>query len=759
MKPAVLFRLVLPAVWLWCAQPGRAADAYSSESEIPPLQMGSVAQQWLQLEARENQELFRKRVAIPGAVGPNVQMETTARLRLAGGRAEDHHQNLLLAALFLLTGVLAIRKLSPELANYLNPHFNPWVLSPATAANFSAKIRAEDEAFSEFLAAFQAGPSVTTGESPFGAAPATESGPLQEFFARAPKLLGKLRTLLQKIGGAPTKAAQRRMLVDLQRELRALKGEAGLSELLPVWQVAAALEGLVKQLADKLGNVTPSTLRTVAGGVDLLKDLCLPGLKADLLTNPPLRILAVDDDLISRNAVSLALKKALNPPELAENGETALALATLQAYDVIFLDVQMPGMDGFEVCTRIHDTLPNRTTPVVFVTCHSDFDARAQSTLSGGSDLIAKPFLTFEITVKALTLALQGRLQGRTRTAGARQGLSGATVLSPAQAESSPAQNLVPELGRGAAKAELPGMLTDDRRQGQPLDGQGVMPPPGADLAGVAQRPPATLSTTMPNADGAARSCELPADELAQAFLVRASEHLGALRDLIQTIFQTSDEKARQEMLGDFYLRLHAFAPTVDCARAHPALRMSAALVGLLKKLLESPKHCTSSTLLTVATAVDFLNDLCRSEVKPDLAGDPPIRLLVVDDDPVARRAITCALQMTFEKPESADSGEAALALAKEKPFDAIFMDVQMPGMDGFAACLRIHETVHNGTTPVVFVTGHSDLRARSQSAVSGGSDLIGKPFLTAEITVKALAIALRGRLQQRKRSQALMQL
>jgi two-component system sensor histidine kinase BarA len=117
-------------------------------------------------------------------------------------------------------------------------------------------------------------------------------------------------------------------------------------------------------------------------------------------------VLAVDDDPISRNAISFALRKALSPPELAEHGEAALALATLKAYDVIFLDVQMPRMDGFEVCTRIHDTLPNRTTPVVFVTCHSDFDARAQSTLSGGNDLIGKPFLTFEITVKALTLAL-----------------------------------------------------------------------------------------------------------------------------------------------------------------------------------------------------------------------------------------------------------------------------------------------------------------------------------------------------------------
>ena len=94
-----------------------------------------------------------------------------------------------------------------------------------------------------------------------------------------------------------------------------------------------------------------------------------------------------------------------------ENGEAALALAMGKPFDVIFLDVVMPGMDGFEVCTKIRDTVPNRATPVVFVTGQSDFGARAQMSRNSGDDLIGKPFLTSEITTKALTFALRGRLQ------------------------------------------------------------------------------------------------------------------------------------------------------------------------------------------------------------------------------------------------------------------------------------------------------------------------------------------------------------
>jgi len=75
------------------------------------------------------------------------------------------------------------------------------------------------------------------------------------------------------------------------------------------------------------------------------------------------------------------------------------------------LDVDMPGMDGLELCTRIHQMERHRKTPIVFVTQYDDINTRARSALSGGESLIAKPFMAFEIAVKALTLALRSRLQ------------------------------------------------------------------------------------------------------------------------------------------------------------------------------------------------------------------------------------------------------------------------------------------------------------------------------------------------------------
>jgi PleD family two-component response regulator len=601
---------------------------------------------------------------------------------------------LFCAAAFVLTGILIVRRFAPQVFVDLNQRVSPWALAATAGMNPAAKVRAEEEAFGEFLTEFRVGPS----GSPRTDLPVKDD-PINDFYARAKRRLATQRKLLRDLSRESSDSARQKMLTNLYFEMGALKDQADFPETLPVWQAASALEGLLRQLTEEMRSVTPSTLRSIAGGLDLLDDLCVPGLPPDLLKDRPLKFLVVDDDLISRQALSYSLGNAFGQPDFALDGESAVARATTQAYDVIFLDVVMPGIDGFEVCTKIHDAVLNRTTPVVFVTRLSDFDARCKSTLCGGNDLMGKPFLMFEVTVKALTLAWHGRLRGRT-------------------------QKPLPEFDWNQDTTNS--------------------------LVTVADRPcPVPYSTITPRPPLATPLSEM--GEFTSAFLTRASIHFGPLRDLCQAMLKTSDEEKRQIMLVDSFLRINSLLSKPAPAVTHPAYQLSAALEGLLRKMLENSKHANPPALVTVATAVDLLNDLCVPGMKTDLAINPPIRMLVVDDDLVARRALVGALQTVFEKPESAENGEAALALALGKPFDVIFLDVVMPGMDGFEVCKKIRDTVPNRTTPVVFVTHLSDFDARYKSTLCGGNDLIGKPFLTSELTVKALTFALRGRLQQLK--------
>jgi DNA-binding response OmpR family regulator len=121
------------------------------------------------------------------------------------------------------------------------------------------------------------------------------------------------------------------------------------------------------------------------------------------LPSPAPKILAVDDEAIARETVCAALTKAELPCEGLSDSPAAQYRLEAESFDLIFLDVEMPAQSGLELCVKIREMQTNTVTPVVFVTSHSDFGSRAQSTLSGGNDFIAKPFQATELAIKALT--------------------------------------------------------------------------------------------------------------------------------------------------------------------------------------------------------------------------------------------------------------------------------------------------------------------------------------------------------------------
>src|SRR5262249_36553550 len=153
----------------------------------------------------------------------------------------------------------------------------------------------------------------------------------------------------------------------------------------------------------------------------------------------------------------------------------------------------------------------------------------------------------------------------------------------------------------------------------------------------------------------------------------------------------------------------------------------------LVLKVLEKPTLFTSSVLQAITAATELLKELSTRGVDADLASTH-VRALVVDDEPLTRRAISNALQLTFGKPDTAENGPQAIALTQSKVFDVIFLDIMMPEMDGFETCSKIRETKLNSATPIIFVTSHKDAESRQKSIESGGNGFISKPVLPAEI-------------------------
>ena len=118
-------------------------------------------------------------------------------------------------------------------------------------------------------------------------------------------------------------------------------------------------------------------------------------------TIEPQRILVVDDEERIRRLLRMYLEKEGYAIQEAEDGENALSLALDQDFDLILLDVMLPGMDGIEVCQRIRQV---KATPILMLTAKGEEANRVQGFEVGADDYVVKPFSPREIIyrVKAI---------------------------------------------------------------------------------------------------------------------------------------------------------------------------------------------------------------------------------------------------------------------------------------------------------------------------------------------------------------------
>ena len=225
-----------------------------------------------------------------------------------------------------------------------------------------------------------------------------------------PEILNSLRTGLKALTRADNETARVQTLQTLIGHARTLTSNANIAGFAPVAQLAEALEALLLDLCEKPTSITASTQRTAATAVDCLGFLVDSAKVAKQLDVSTAKILVVDDDVISRRAITQALAKVKLKSTVVEDPNVGYQLLTKDAFDLIFLDVDMPGMNGYELCAKLRAMSRHKTTPVVFVTGLNGFEARASSMMSGGNDFIAKPFHFMELAVKAIIHILRGKI-------------------------------------------------------------------------------------------------------------------------------------------------------------------------------------------------------------------------------------------------------------------------------------------------------------------------------------------------------------
>ena len=160
-------------------------------------------------------------------------------------------------------------------------------------------------------------------------------------------------------------------------------------------QDAAFIIGLGPQYEqiEELKGISVVSVKTITEGLlfNAITQACSK-LEQDQTSTQLARILLVEDNAINRMLSQRFLKNLNTEIEIVEDGREALNICTQKKFDLIFMDCQMPVMDGFQATRQIRRSALNQTTPIVALT-GLDSDNERQACLQAGmNDFITKPF-------------------------------------------------------------------------------------------------------------------------------------------------------------------------------------------------------------------------------------------------------------------------------------------------------------------------------------------------------------------------------
>lgn len=119
------------------------------------------------------------------------------------------------------------------------------------------------------------------------------------------------------------------------------------------------------------------------------------------------------------------------------------------------------------------------------------------------------------------------------------------------------------------------------------------------------------------------------------------------------------------------------------------------------------------------------------------------MRVLLVEDERKVASFVARALRENAYAVDSAGTGEDGLRLALENPYDAILLDVRLPGMSGVELCRKLRQSEIQ--SPILMLTARSLVEQRVEGLDAGADDYLTKPFALAELQARVRALVRRG--------------
>jgi CheY-like chemotaxis protein len=486
------------------------------------------------------------------------------------------------------------------------------------------------------------------------------------------------------------------------------------------------------------------------------------------------RILVVDDNELNRDMLSRQLEKQQHNVATAGDGETALEMLRAQRYDIVLLDLMMPGMDGFEVLNAIRSDTALSSVAVILVSALDEMDNVVRSIEAGAADYLFKPVNPTLLRARIRSTLDKLRADEAIRR---KQRLESIGLLAAGIAHDF--NNLLTGIIGNAQLLHQVLLASEDREM--------------ADSIVKAGERAAELTRQLLAYSGKAMSHMQPVDP---ASLVRESERLirASLPKKVRLelrlnslpVITADQNQLRQALLNLTLNAAEAIGPdcsgvvTIETGIEHVSetdrfdVTPDQVKAGKYAWLDVSDSGCGMDTatlgkifepffttkflgrglgLAAVAGIVRSHKGMLRARSTPGegsslrmyfpvaaeeidehspAVGGPCV--LVVDDEAVVRQIVKLALERAGRRVLLADSGEAAVDILQRNPskVELVVLDWKMPVMDGSETLIRLREI--RPDLKVIVSSGFARSEAEERFGGSGITGYLQKPYRMSEL-------------------------
>lgn len=231
---------------------------------------------------------------------------------------------------------------------------------------------------------------------------------------------------------------------------------------------------------------------------------------------------------------------------------------------------------------------------------------------------------------------------------------------------------------------------------------------------------------------------------LTRLYVEQLPQKTEAVQTLLQDLFDQGWNQAQGESL---YRLLHSMAGTAGTMGLPQVGQTARALEQILKEIVHGRSDLQAQSAAIKAGFERLIN--ASAETPTIEASQPtttapltaPMKILVVDDDPVGQSLLVSFLTTDGHCVETANDGLEAVARFNEMQPDIVFMDVIMPNLDGYEAARRIKAACGKQFVPLIFLTALQDENDLALCIAAGGDDFVVKPYNRVLLKAKLVAM------------------